>query len=219
VVTIRAASDRALLISFGEEISAEAREKVARLTGRLLGAPGILNLHPAYASVVVDFDPRRHAHGEIEELVRQRWNEAASGPSQAAPPRVADIPVVYGGAGGPDLAFVAAHTGLAAERVVELHSSAEYVVCFLGFLPGFPYLAGLPPELETPRMDAPRTRVPAGSVAIGGRQTGIYPMESPGGWRIVGRTPMRLFDAGADPPAALAMGGRVRFVPIPEARF
>jgi KipI family sensor histidine kinase inhibitor len=132
---------------------------------------------------------------------------------------VVEIPVVYGGAGGPDLAFVAAHTGLVPERVVELHSSTEYVVCFLGFLPGFPYLAGLPPELETPRMEAPRTRVPAGSVAIGGRQTGIYPMESPGGWRIVGWTPMRLFDAGADPPAALAMGVRIRFVPIAEARF
>ncbi len=116
------------------------------------------------------------------------------------------------------LADVARHTGLSAERVVELHVSAEYRVYFLGFSPGFPYLGGMPPELTTPRLPAPRKRVPLGSVAIGGAQTGIYSVESPGGWRLIGRTAMRLFDAEAEPPAALQIGDRVRFVPVKEPR-
>jgi KipI family sensor histidine kinase inhibitor len=222
-VTIRPASDRSLLVSFGEVISAASHESVARLARRLHGARGILNLHPAYASVLVDFDPRRHRHDQIEALIRERWQESeragapeagGQGPGAA---RMVEIPVRYGGEFGPDLDAVARHAGLAPERVVELHASAGYLVYFLGFSPGFPYLGGLPPELATPRLEAPRTRVPAGSVAIGGSQTGIYPVESPGGWRIIGRTPARLFDPHASPPALLAMGDRLRFVPQPEA--
>ncbi|MGD0500911.1 MAG: 5-oxoprolinase subunit PxpB [Bryobacteraceae bacterium] len=221
MATIRPASDRSLLVSFGEEISAEAHESVARLTRCLHGARGILNLHPAYVSVLVDFDPRRHRHGEMEALIRERWRamEQAGAPGLGGAPRTVTIPVCYGGDLGPDLEDVARHAGLAPERVVELHASAEYLVYFLGFSPGFPYLGGLPPELATPRLETPRTRAPAGSVAIGGSQTGIYPVESPGGWRIIGRTPARLFDPQSSPPALLAMGDRVRFVPIPEARF
>jgi KipI family sensor histidine kinase inhibitor len=219
-VTIRPASDRSLLVSFGEVISAGAHESVARLTRRLHGARGVLNLHPAYVSVLVDFDPRLHRHDEIEALIRDRSAEterlAASDPGGAAA-RMVEIPVCYGGEFGPDLDAVARHAGLTPERVVELHASAEYLVYFLGFSPGFPYLGGLPPELAIPRLEAPRTRVPAGSVAIGGSQTGIYPVESPGGWRIIGRTPARLFDPQASPPALLAMGDRLRFVPQPEA--
>ena len=212
-MTIRPASDRSFLVSFGQEISEKARRRVVSLSRRLGGVRGILNLHPAYSSVLVDFDPRLRAHAELEALVREL---AGAGCGADSIGRTVEIPVRYGGEYGPDLEDVARHTGLPAGRVVELHASAEYLVYFLGFSPGFPYLGGLPAELATPRLAAPRKLVPGGSVAIGGAQTGIYPMDSPGGWRIIGRTPLRLFDAQASPPALLAMGDRVRFTPIRE---
>ena len=211
------ASDCSLLISFGDAISLEAHQQVLQLM-HALAEPmvGIRNLHPAFASVLVDFDPRRVSHAQIESLIRQRIAVAA--PVPRSENRVVEIPVCYGGEFGPDLADVARHTGLPAERVVELHASVEYRVYFLGFSPGFPYLGGMPPELATPRLPAPRKRVPVGSVAIGGAQTGIYSVESPGGWRLIGRTALHLFDAEAEPPAALQIGDRVRFKPVKELR-
>lgn len=173
--------------------------------------PGILNLHPAFASVLIDFDPRRRSHNYVEDLVRKRMSAAADMPENET--GTIEIAVCYGGECGPDLADVARHTGLAPERVVELHAAPLYLVYFLGFSPGFPYLGGLAPELATPRLSAPRKHVPAGSVAIGGSQTGIYPVGSPGGWRIIGRTSMRLFDPETQPPALLAAGDQVHFVP------
>jgi KipI family sensor histidine kinase inhibitor len=210
-VTIQPASDRSLLISFGDEISIEAHHQVARLTGALEGQRGILNLHPAFASVLVDFDPRFHSHADIEALARRRMESAVD---EARSARVVEIPVCYGGEFGPDLEDVARHAGLTPERVAELHAAADYRVYFVGFSTCFPYLGGLPPELATPRLSAPRKLVPAGSVAIGGSQAGIYPLASPGGWRIVGRTPLALFDPQSSPPPLLRMGDRVRFVPI-----
>ena len=210
---IRPASDRSLLVSFGDEISIEAHGQVRVLVRALReSSAGILNLHPAFASVLIDFDPRRHRHQEMEALVRERM--AAPTETAGGETRIVEIPISYGGECGPDLEAVAGHTGLTPARVVELHASASYLVYFLGFSPGFPYLGGLPVELATPRLATPRKRVPAGSVAIGGSQTGIYPMESPGGWRIIGRTELRLFDPEADPPALLRMGDYVQFTPI-----
>ena len=131
----------------------------------------------------------------------------------AAPPgRLVEVPVRYGGEFGPDLDDVARHAGLTADEVVRLHAGAEYAVYMVGFSPGFPYLAGLPERLAMPRLDSPRQAVPIGSVGIGGRQTGIYPVESPGGWRIIGRTSLRLFTPEADPPTLFQLGDRVRFV-------
>jgi inhibitor of KinA len=216
---IRAASDRSLLVTFGKEGTAESAAAVARLTHALEGLRGILNLHPAYVSVLVEFDPRLRRHAEIEALIRERLESGQSAHAPAQPQRIVEIPVRYGGEFGPDLEEVARHAGLSPERVVDLHASARYLVHFLGFSPGFPYLGGLPPELATPRLAVPRKLAPAGSVAIGGSHAGIYPMDSPGGWRILGRTPVRLFDADASPPALLAMGDRVRFLPIAEGRF
>jgi KipI family sensor histidine kinase inhibitor len=214
-VTIRPASDRSLFICFGEHISLDAHLAVAQLTRCLEGVRGILNLHPAYTSVLVDFDPRLRTHSQVEALVRERM---ATHDHQAPPePRHVEIPVVYGGEFGPDLGDVARHTGLSEQRVVELHSAAEYLVYFVGFSTCFPYLGGLPPELATPRLSAPRKLVPVGSVAIGGAQAGIYPLASPGGWRLIGRTEVKLFDGTASPPPLLRMGDRVRFVPSTEA--
>jgi len=210
-VEIRPASDRSLLVCFGSEISLEAHRQVLRLVRALeCRAAGILNFHPAYASVLIDFDPLRHTHEEVSAWVAEALSSGAAGFNPES--RTVEIPVRYGGEFGPDLADVARHTGLSVERVVELHTATSYLVYFLGFAPGFPYLGGLPAELATPRLAAPRKRVPAGSVAIGGSQAGVYPLESPGGWRIIGHTELRLFDTDADPPALLRAGDTVRFV-------
>jgi inhibitor of KinA len=211
-VTIRAASDRSLLISFGSEISLAAHLEVKRLTGALAGTRGILNLHPAFASLVVDFEPRLRTHEEVEELVRS-WQADAPAPPPSEP-RTVEIPVRFGGEAGPDLEDVAHHTGMAAERVIEMFAAADYLVYFVGFSTCFPYLGGLPPQLATPRLAAPRKHVPEGSVAIGGSQAGVYPLASPGGWRLIGRTPLRLFDPATTPPPLLRMGDRVRFRPL-----
>jgi KipI family sensor histidine kinase inhibitor len=209
-VTIHPASDRSLLVAFGDAISLETHQRIFLLTRALEGVRGILNLHPAYASLLVEFDPRFCDHAQVERLVRER--EAAEEASDhEVEMRFVEIPVRYGGEFGPDLEDVARHTGLAPERVIEIHAGAEYLVYFLGFAPGFAYLGGLPRELATPRLSAPRKRVPAGSVAIGGNQTGVYPLESPGGWRIIGHTDAKLFDPGAAEPVLLRMGDRLRF--------
>jgi KipI family sensor histidine kinase inhibitor len=213
-VTIQPASDRSLFISFGDEISIEAHREVSRLTSALEGQRGILNLHPAFASVLIDFDPRLRSHADIEALVGERMEAAGE---EARETRVVEIPVCYGGEFGPDLEDVARHAGLAPERVVQLHAAADYLVYFVGFSTCFPYLGGLPPEIATPRLCAPRRHVPAGSVAIGGSQAGIYPLASPGGWRLIGRTPLRLFDPQASPPPLLRMGDRVRFIPVRDS--
>lgn len=215
-MTIRPASDRSLLLSFGDEISFDVHLAVARLTRSLQGVRGILNLHPAYTSVLVDFDPRLRSHADVEALLLER---IASHQHEPPPePRHLEIPVRYGGEFGPDLGDVARHTGLTEQRVVELHAAAEYLVYFVGFSTCFPYLGGLPPELATPRLPAPRKHVPVGSVAIGGPQAGIYPLASPGGWRLIGRTTLKLFDPSESPPPLLRMGDRVRFIPVREAR-
>ena len=215
-MTIRPASDRSLLISFGEEITLDTHLAVARLTRCLQGVRGILNLHPAYTSVLVDFDPRLRTHAEVEALLRAQI--AAHRDEPPPPPRYVEIPVHYGGDAGPDLADVARHTGLSEQRVVELHSSADYLVYFVGFSTCFPYLGGLPSQLATPRLPVPRKLVPVGSVAIGGPQAGIYPLASPGGWRLIGRTDLKLFDPNASPPPLLRMGDRLRFVPVESRR-
>ena len=154
----------------------------------------------------MDFDPLRTNAGGMERALREAAADADRAP--LPPPRTVEVPVRYG---GPDLDDVARLAGMTADEVIVLHSGAEYVVYFLGFSPGFPYLGGMPEALATPRLASPRLRVPAGSVAIGGSQTGIYPVASPGGWRIIGRTPLELFRADREPPALLAMGDRVRF--------
>src|ERR1039457_5050478 len=164
VTDIRPASDRSLHVSFDDEISRESYGAVMRLTRALEGARGILNLHPAYASVLVDFDPRLRTHQQIEALVRECLGMPDT--TRAEEPRTIEIPVRYGGEFGPDLEDVARHTGLAEERVVEQFGAAEYLVYFVGFSTRFPYLGGLPPEPATPSLSAPRRLVPEGSVAI-----------------------------------------------------
>jgi KipI family sensor histidine kinase inhibitor len=154
----------------------------------------------------------------VVERLRSLVEELEHSPP-IAPRRVVRIPTCYGGVHGPDLAEVARLAGMTADEVVRRHTAPSYLVHFLGFTPGFPYLGGLDPGLATPRLDSPRARIPGGSVAIGGVQTGIYPVESPGGWRILGRTPLRLFDPRVGNPFLLYPGDGLRFVPVDQATF
>lgn len=215
--TIEPFGERAFLVVLGGRISrvANARAHALAAAVRAEAADGVAwgRPVPAYKSVLVPFDPDRldpeRAEARLADLAR-----SLVGLSTAAPdPRpVVEIQVRYGGAAGPDLADVARRTGLRPEDVVALHQRPLYVVYLLGFSPGFAYLGALPRPLEVPRRDVPRTAVPAGSVAIAGRQTGIYPTTSPGGWNVIGRTDAVLWDPRRDPPSLLAPGQRVRFV-------
>ena len=171
---------------------------------------------PAYDSVLVPFDPDRLDPAEAETRLRGCVANALEGDRAAWTGRLHRIPVRYGGADGPDLDAVAERIGLAVGQVVELHASVEYRVFVLGFAPGFGYLGRLPAELMVPRRDQPRPRVPAGSVAIAGWQTAIYPASTPGGWHLIGRTDAVLWDARRADPALLAAGDRVRFEPVPR---
>jgi len=215
----RAASDRSLLVYFGDAISLDAHERVRRLLlsleSRLVA--GIRNLHPAYCSLLIDFDALRLSHGELEATLREYLERLDAVPLLS--PRELEIPTCYGREFGPDLDDVAALHGMKANQVIELHASVSYLVYFLGFVPGFAYLGGLPEALATPRLAAPRRSVPAGSVGIAGDQTGVYPFATPGGWRLIGRTPIAMFRADRDNMSFLSIGDRVRFTPISAARF
>lgn len=214
------ASDSSLLVVFGDVISPELNRRVIDLFQRLRAQadPRIRNLHPAYASLLVDFDPLQLPREELQARIQELAESGGTLLADASRPTVS-IPVCYGDEFGPDLIDVAKHAGISAEEVIARHSSAQYTTYFIGFSPGFAYLGGLPASLATPRLPTPRTSVPAGSVGIGGNQTGIYPMEWPGGWRLIGRTPLRMFDPLADPQSKLQPGDLVRFTPITRAAF
>jgi KipI family sensor histidine kinase inhibitor len=215
---IEIASDTSLLVRFGESASNECFGAVTALFRRLrsLNDQRIRNIHPAYTTVLIDFDPLRMSHEELRSTVNELVGLGADAHVSV---RIVKIPVCYGGEFGPDLPFVTEHAGLSIEEVVRLHSSGTYVVHFLGFSPGFGYLDGLPSRLECPRLESPRTRAAAGSVGIAGAQAGVYPLDSPGGWRVIGRTPLRMFDPLANPPTRLQTGDTVQFVAIDGAKF
>jgi KipI family sensor histidine kinase inhibitor len=200
-------------------ITLQANEKVRKLLRLMELEPveGVRNLHPAYCSLLVKFDVLKLRHEEVEGILRgylERLDEV-----KLPEPRMVEIPVCYGGEFGPDLAEVAVLREMTAARVIELHSSAEYLVYFLGFVPGFAYLGELDKELVTPRLAAPRRKVPVGSVGIAGNQTGVYPFATPGGWRLLGRTPVKMFRADRKELSLLTIGDRVRFAPIDAERF
>ena len=213
------ASDQSLLVCFGQEITLQAHQQVMKLLRLLELEPvaGIRNLHPAYCSLLVKFDGLRLRHEEVETILRRYLERLEQ--VNLPEPRQVEIPVCYGGEFGPDLAEVCAMHGMTAAQAIDLHASAEYLVYFLGFVPGFAYLGGLPEALVTPRLATPRRRVPAGSVGIAGNQAGVYPFATPGGWRLLGRTPIAMFQAERDGLSLLSIGDRVRFTPISAERF
>jgi KipI family sensor histidine kinase inhibitor len=211
------AGDAALVVEFGDEIDPKINRRVHALACALAEnpLPGLGEAVPSYRSLLVHYDPLRLSHVEIESFVSEALQRCEGAPLPE--PRLVEIPTVYGGEHGPDIDFVAEHNSLSIEEVIGLHSKAAYTVYMLGFTPGFPYLGGLPDALATPRLETPRQRVPAGSVGIAGAQTGVYPLPTPGGWRLIGWTPMALFDPARKPPALLQPGDQVRFVPTEEA--
>jgi KipI family sensor histidine kinase inhibitor len=218
-VECRPAGDRGLLIRLGEEDDAASARRVRAFQDRLAarGLPGVREVVPGSCAVLVDYDP---GACDVEELMRAaRASAAGLGRAPANSGRDVEIPAVYGGGFGPDLEDVAALHGLSARQAVALHAGRTYTVHFLGFSPGFAYMGDLPARLQAPRRTTPRTRVPAGSVALAGRQTAIYPRDSPGGWHILGRTPRLLYDPGREPPALLRQGDRVHFRVLAAERF
>ena len=215
---IETLGEDALLLRFGDTIDVACNLRVHALAARikLLRPPWLRDIVPAYASLALFIDPTAFAHG-IEPLAdAAHWlrKQAFDDGGDTGRTRTVEIHVHYGGEDGPDLDALAAHAGLSARGVVQRHVAVEYSVAMLGFAPGFPYLLGLDPALAMPRLQTPRTRVAAGSVGIGGAQTGIYPHSGPGGWQIVGRTSQVLFDSTSDPPSLLAPGDRVRFIAL-----
>ncbi len=211
--------DRGLLLEFGDEIHREISEKVRRmaLATRAEAMEGIVETVPTYRSLLIIYNPMILP---VEDL-RKRLNRIEEGLQQIPlpEPKLTRIPVVYGGVYGPDLEEVARYHQISSEEVIQLHCSKPYLIYMIGFMPGFPYMGELPEALVTPRLKTPRLSVPKGSVAIAQRQTGIYSIRSPGGWQVLGRTPVELFDPEKDPPALLQMGDFVQFYPISEKEF
>lgn len=222
-VDTEALAEDALLLRFGDTIDVTVNARVHAIAERIRARlPGV-ECVPAYASLLLRFDPSawsdetsatpiERVRGAVDALLE---NINAADPE----PRLVEIPVLYGDDAGPDLVAVAAHAGLSVDEIVARHAAVTYRVAMLGFAPGFPYLLGLDPALAMPRRDDPRLKVPAGSVAIGGQQTGIYPQALPGGWHLIGRTPLRLFDPHGASPSLLRPGDSVRFQPIDAATF
>ena len=212
--------DSALLIEFGNAINLDINHKVIALNEAIMKARirEVEELVPTYRSLLVRYDPSKTTYEQLVFRIRD-VERTLSSISVRIESKKITIPVVYGGECGPDLSYVAKCHELSEEQVVKLHSEREYTVYMIGFVAGFPYLGEASDEIATPRLETPRLKVPAGSVGIAERQTGIYPCEAPGGWRIIGRTPTRLFDPSKQPPALLGPGDKVKFEPISMKRF
>ena len=210
--------DGLVLVEFEATIAPEVNRRAVALAHAIREArvPGVRDVVPAYASVGVHVDPLRFDHAALDAVVSHAWDSAAGAD---APTRVIEIPVCYGGVFGPDLAEVAVFAGCGEAEAIARHAAGRYRVYMLGFLPGFAYLGGVEASIAMPRRATPRTTVPAGSVGLAGQQTGVYPCESPGGWRLIGRTPTAMFDATRPAPALLAPGDIVRLVPLAHDRW
>jgi inhibitor of KinA len=212
------ASDQTLLVCFGDQMTREASQQVHRLAAALQDDPidGVLNLHPAYCSLLLKFDSRRTTHEAVERALNLRLQRKRP---IAASARTVEIPVCYDAECGPDLATLAQLRGLTVADLIRIHSHTIYTVYFLGFVPGFAYLGTVPEQIAAPRLGSPRRRVEAGSVGIAGRQTGIYPCAVPGGWQLIGRTPLSMFRTDRNPMSLLACGDQVRFHPISRDEY
>lgn len=211
--------DLAVRVSFGDEIEKTTNERIRQFIVNLQkeSAEGVVECVPAYTSVTVYYEPNRISYSHLVEKLRAIY--LASGQSKGIKPVVYEIPVWYGDGMGPDLAYVAQYHGMSERDVIELHANKEYLIHMIGFMPGFPYLGGLPDEIAVPRLEKPRRSVEPGAVGIGGNQTGIYPADVPSGWRIIGVTPVILFDLERENPFLFSSGNYIKFKPIDQDEF
>ncbi|QHT67257.1 5-oxoprolinase subunit PxpB [Rhodocytophaga rosea] len=218
--------DAAIVVEFGTAISEDVHKKVRAFAAYLEKNrfPGMIEYVPAFTTVTLFYDPwmvsklgKLDAYQEIVHTIQQIENKVEE--IELPEARLVEIPVYYGDEFGPDLAFVAEHAHLTIPEIIDIHSGAEYLVYMIGFAPGFPYLGGMDTRIAAPRRSSPRRVIPAGSVGIAGNQTGIYPLETPGGWQLIGRTLVSLFDPQRQPPVLLQAGDKVRFVPISKAEY
>ena len=218
-IRILTAGYSSLLIEFGNEISPEINRRIAAVVElmREQHIEGVVDVIPAFCSLLVNYDPRVAGYEKmkkrLESLVRV---DIKVGQVKR---KIFEIPVLYGGEYGPDLASIAEHAGISQDEVIAIHSSRDYLIYMLGFLPGFCYLGGLDERIHTPRLSNPRLRIRAGSVGIGGSQTGIYPLDSPGGWQLMGMTPVKTYDPEREIPILVEAGNYIRFVPIDEEQY
>lgn len=210
---------QAIQVIFEQKIDEIINSKVMTLKEKLsdLSSDVVRELIPTFASLLIYYDPLKTDFVSMKQLVEGLLEEGQDGKQSQG--HLIEIPVCYGGKYGEDLEFVARHAGLTPEEVIRIHSGRDYRIYMLGFLPGFPYLGGLDERLVTPRLESPRTKIPAGSVGIGGAQTGIYPMESPGGWQLIGRTPIQLFHPEDNGKLPYEAGDWIRFIPIDEKEY
>lgn len=213
------AGDSAVNVEFGRTIDPEINKKIRSLSDSLSRKPirGVTECIPTFRSLLVCYDPLQTGGEALIKKLKKRIDKLDS--AAGASKRVFKIPVCYGGEFGEDIAFVASHAGLTAQEVIDIHTSRDYLIFMLGFLPGFAYLGDMDKRLHTPRLSNPRTSIPAGSVGIGGEQTGIYPLASPGGWQLIGRTPVRPYDPEAEQPILYSAGDYIRFFSVDEQEY
>lgn len=212
--------DCAISIDFGQVIDPKINRHIRQTIERIqeLKLDGITELVPTYCALLIQYDAMLYSYSDICNLMEPLLEPSATDDANERV-TVIEIPTVYGGEFGPDLGFVASHNNLSEDEVVSIHSGTDYLVYMLGFIPGFTYLGGMDPRIATPRLSSPRTLIPAGSVGIAGEQTGTYPSDSPGGWQIIGRTPVTMYDMSKEQAALLSAGDYVRYVPIDEAEY
>ncbi len=211
--------DTSLSVEFGDVINEAINHDIRayKIALEKAGIPGIVETVPTYRSLMVHYDPSVIPYAQIRMKLEQLLNEM--GEIEIPPSPVLEIPVLYGGGKGPDLPFVAEHAGMSEEEVVKIHSSAEYLIYMLGFTPGFTYLGGMSEKIAAPRLKAPRVKIPAGSVGIAGTQTGVYPIDSPGGWQLIGRTPVKMYDPERETPILPEAGQYIQFFPVTQAEY
>jgi inhibitor of KinA len=215
----RLAGDRGLLVEFGGTIDPEINRKVRQVFVSLEKRPidGVTEVIPTYRSLLVFYDPFQIGPEKLREEISDRERKLDT--LEIPLPETVEIPVAYGGEFGPDLEFVARHNNLTPKEVIQIHTSGNYLIYMLGFTPGFPFLGGLSKKLFTPRLENPRQLVPAGSVGIANNQTGVYPINSPGGWQLIGRTPLKLYDPLRSPPILLKAGNYLKFKRISDDMY
>lgn len=213
------AGDKALLMEFGNEIAKDINAKIRNVVRFLDEAnlEGIEEILPTYRSIMIMYDPIKMQYDELVKLLEIFSNKTAEGEKEII--KIVEIPTLYGGEYGPDINFVAEHNNITMDEVIKVHTGTDYLVYMLGFTPGFTYLGGMSEKIATPRLSSPRKKIPAGSVGIAGSQTGMYPSETPGGWQLIGRTPLKLYNPENEPPVMLSAGDYVRYVSITEEEY